>query len=228
MIPAPALRSYARFIPRGQWLAYLFALRLHSLRDRTLCWWFARRWSRDQRDRPYLASLARTRATLSRRLALVCDADRSKGCTMEEPGVVHDAVLLRDVRGDDLPVFFEQERDPVATAMAAFPVRQEDELMAHWREILGDATIAKKTFLCHGEVVGNIVSFGGPDAREVGYWFGRRYWGRGVATGALSAFLDLVTTRPLYAHVARHSRADQLRATRSWPRTPAGPQRSAL
>ena len=44
-------------------------------------------------------------------------------------------------------------------------------------------------------------------ARQVGYWLGRRYWGRGVATKALSAFLDLVTTRPLFAHVARHNAA---------------------
>ncbi len=39
--------------------------------------------------------------------------------------------------------------------------------------------------------------------REVGYWFGRQYWGKGVATRALAAFLDHVAVRPLYAHVVK-------------------------
>ena len=41
--------------------------------------------------------------------------------------------------------------------------------------------------------------------REVGYWIGKKYWGRGVATRALAAFLRLEARRPLYANVARHN-----------------------
>ena len=36
---------------------------------------------------------------------------------------------------------------------------------------------------------------------------GRQYWGKGVATTALAAFLHHVQARPLYAHVAKHNRA---------------------
>jgi RimJ/RimL family protein N-acetyltransferase len=36
----------------------------------------------------------------------------------------------------------------------------------------------------------------------VTYWIGRTHWGKGVATCALRAFLDLETTRPLYAAAA--------------------------
>jgi RimJ/RimL family protein N-acetyltransferase len=50
-----------------------------------------------------------------------------------------------------------------------------------------------------------VVSWGPPDERAVGYWIGRDYWGKGVATRALSNFLRLVKTRPLYAHVAEHN-----------------------
>jgi RimJ/RimL family protein N-acetyltransferase len=34
------------------------------------------------------------------------------------------------------------------------------------------------------------------------YWIGRSYWGRGIATAALSAFLAVERSRPLNAHVA--------------------------
>ena len=40
---------------------------------------------------------------------------------------------------------------------------------------------------------------------ELGYWLERDYWGRGVATRALVAFLAHETVRPLYAYVAKHN-----------------------
>lgn len=40
-------------------------------------------------------------------------------------------VLLRDVTESDLPIFFEQQLDPDATAMAAFPSRDREAFMAH-------------------------------------------------------------------------------------------------
>jgi RimJ/RimL family protein N-acetyltransferase len=41
--------------------------------------------------------------------------------------------------------------------------------------------------------------------REVGYWLGKGYWGKGIATQALKEFLKHIGTRPLYAHVAKHN-----------------------
>jgi RimJ/RimL family protein N-acetyltransferase len=41
---------------------------------------------------------------------------------------------------------------------------------------------------------------------EVGYWIGREYWGKGVATEALSQFLaHAEVRRPLHAAVAKHN-----------------------
>ncbi|MGH2682237.1 MAG: GNAT family N-acetyltransferase [Actinomycetota bacterium] len=115
-------------------------------------------------------------------------------------------VLLREVTESDLPVFFQQQRDPDANRMAAFPPRDWDAFIAHWKtKVLGDQTVDKKTILFDGEVAGNIVSFEHSGKREVGYWIGREYWGKGIATQALSMFLDLVTARPLYAGVAKHN-----------------------
>jgi RimJ/RimL family protein N-acetyltransferase len=39
----------------------------------------------------------------------------------------------------------------------------------------------------------------------VGYWIGRNYWGKGIATRALSEFLGQVAARPLNSRVAKHN-----------------------
>jgi len=116
-----------------------------------------------------------------------------------------DYVSLRDVTESDLPIFFEHQDDPEANRMAAFPAKNRSTFIAHWTRMLGNDTIIKKTVLFGGQVAGNVVSFEQDGQREVGYWIGRRFWGMGVATAALSAFLDLVETRPLYARVAKHN-----------------------
>jgi RimJ/RimL family protein N-acetyltransferase len=115
------------------------------------------------------------------------------------------AILLRDVIEDDLPIFFEQQLDPAATQMAAFPSRERPAFMAHWAKILADATVIAQTILFDEHVAGNIVSFELFVEREVGYWIGRQYWGKSIATMALAAFLEHVHARPLYAHVAKHN-----------------------
>jgi RimJ/RimL family protein N-acetyltransferase len=111
-------------------------------------------------------------------------------------------VRLRAVTEDDLPVFYEHQRDPIAHRMAAFSPRERDAFMAHWGSILRDASGVHRTIELGGTVAGHIVLFGIEGRREVGYWVGREFWGRGVATRALAAFLDEVSERPIYAGVA--------------------------
>lgn len=114
-------------------------------------------------------------------------------------------VLLRDVEESDLSIFYEQQLDPEATAMAAFPARDKESFMAHWAKIMTDDTVALKTMLFDGQVAGNIVSWEQDGDREVGYWVGKEFWGKGIATMALTEFLNQVKTRPLVAHVAKHN-----------------------
>jgi RimJ/RimL family protein N-acetyltransferase len=117
-------------------------------------------------------------------------------------------VRLRDVAEDDLPIFFDHQRDPVANAMAAFAARDRASFMEHWMtKVIGDDTVTKKTILFEGRVVGNIVSWEMSGQTLVGYWIGGDHWGRGIASRALSLFLVDVDTRPLYAHVAKHNTA---------------------
>ena len=114
-------------------------------------------------------------------------------------------IQLRDVIEADLPIFYEQQLDPDATQMANFPSRDREAFMAHWTRIMADESVQLKTILFNGEVAGNIVCFDQLGEREVGYWLGKEYWGKGIATQALEQFLKTIETRPLYAHVARHN-----------------------
>jgi RimJ/RimL family protein N-acetyltransferase len=114
-------------------------------------------------------------------------------------------IQLRDVVETDLPIFYEQQLDPEAVQMAGFPSRNRESFMKHWNKIVVDESIQIKTILFHGEVAGNIVCFDQLGEREVGYWLGKEYWGKGIATQALAAILKEIKTRPLYAHVAKHN-----------------------
>jgi len=115
-------------------------------------------------------------------------------------------VRLRDMTARDLPIFFEQQMDSAANYMAAFTAKDpadRNAFTAHWSRLLGDETVIKKTILFEGDVAGQVLSFERFGKREVCYWIGRQYWGKGIATQALSELLDHLKTRPLYARAAK-------------------------
>lgn len=119
-------------------------------------------------------------------------------------------VTLRDVRDDDLPILFAHQLDPDAIYMAAFTARDptdRDAFMAHWARIRADESITIQTILADGQVAGSIMRFDETGEPEVGYWLGREFWGNGIATRALAAFLRQVTTRPLFARVVKDNAA---------------------
>ncbi|MDJ0696473.1 GNAT family N-acetyltransferase [Mastigocoleus sp. MO_188.B34] len=120
-----------------------------------------------------------------------------------------DKIVLRNVADGDVLVFFEQQLDNDANYMAAFTGKDptdRDAFMMHWRKILVNKSIIIKTILFNGHIAGHILShesFGEP---EVSYWIGKDYWGRGIATKALSEFLKQtihIISYPLYARVAK-------------------------
>ena len=114
-------------------------------------------------------------------------------------------VLLRDATNADLPTLYEFQLDPEATAMADFPARDWETFRAHWSRILDDEANINKVVVADGQVAGSISSFEVDGRREVGYWFGREFWGKGIATRALAALLEHDAARPLHAHVAKHN-----------------------
>lgn len=127
----------------------------------------------------------------------------------EHPQRLIGRIVLRDAIPDDVPVFFEQQQDPVANHMAAFTSKDpadRNAFNAHWARLMMDPNVKVKTIIFDGQVAGSVASWvdvnwlGKP---EVTYWIGREFWGKGVATGALSEFLSLAKERPIYARTAR-------------------------
>ncbi len=114
-------------------------------------------------------------------------------------------MILRNVTDEDLPIFFEHQRDPEALRMAAFPSRERDAFMTHWRtNVLRPENVTRTIVMGH-VVVGYISSWEQDGKRLIAYWMGREHWGKGLATRALSEFLVLEPTRPLHAWVAVHN-----------------------
>jgi RimJ/RimL family protein N-acetyltransferase len=111
--------------------------------------------------------------------------------------------VLREVSEGDLATLHEFECDPEAAAMAAFPSRDRDAFMAHWAKTLANDSALTMTIVCEGRVAGNIGCWEAEGQRFVGYWIGREFWGRGLATQALAELVGMVEARPLYAHVVQ-------------------------
>jgi RimJ/RimL family protein N-acetyltransferase len=136
------------------------------------------------------------------------------------------SVQLRDVEADDLPLFFEHQRDPIAVALVGFRSRDRAAFDQHWEKLLADDSCLKKTIVADGQVAGNIGSWPSDGKRELGYWLDRALWGRGIATAALTAFLRLDQTRPLHAGVAKHNAAS-IRVLQKCGFTLLGPEEAA-
>jgi RimJ/RimL family protein N-acetyltransferase len=116
-----------------------------------------------------------------------------------------DEVRLREVVASDVESFFEQQRDPVACKMAAFTADNPNDranFLALWTGILANDEIIKRTIMVGDTLVGNVVFFFQFGMPSVGYWIDRKYWGRGIASRALSEFLTIATERPIYARTA--------------------------
>ncbi len=121
-----------------------------------------------------------------------------------------DNVQLRPVADGDLPIFFEHQRDPLGVHMAAFTVQDPDDRAAfddHWRRLLSDPTILMRTIEVNGQPAGHVSSYIGDAGLEITYWLGREYWGRGIASAALQAFLLVQTHRPLRGRAAADNAA---------------------
>ncbi len=71
--------------------------------------------------------------------------------------------------------------------------------MRHWEGILKNKAIVARTIVYKEKVAGHILCWKEKYEHRVGYWVGKPFWGRGIASAALAEFLRDVKIRPLFA-----------------------------
>jgi RimJ/RimL family protein N-acetyltransferase len=119
-------------------------------------------------------------------------------------------VRLREVEPADIPVLYEHQADPESVRLVGFTSRDREAHAAHLARQLADPQVVIRTVVDDdGAVAGHVLSFPRNGVREVGYWLGREFWGRGIATAALGEFLRVDTGRPLHGVVAEHNTASR-------------------
>ena len=124
-------------------------------------------------------------------------------------------IQLRDVTETDTAVFFNHLQHQPAQHMAAFIHEHPEDRAAHdahWAKLLESDSILKRSIElinpgAEPELVGHIISFTMEGDREITYWIDHNYWGKGIATEALRAFLSIEQTRPLYGRAAKDNTA---------------------
>lgn len=114
-------------------------------------------------------------------------------------------VALRPVEDGDLPFFFAWQADEESYRMAVVAPRDEETFAAHWSRIRSNPDCLLRTVVADGEVAGHALSWTAADGRVVGYWLGKGFWGRGIASEALRLYLEEEPQRPLFATVAEHN-----------------------
>lgn len=105
----------------------------------------------------------------------------------------------------DLYTLFSFQLDPEALYMAAFTPKDPGDpnaYMEKYTACLANPSIHMRTIKSDDRIVGSIAKFVLDNQAEITYWIDRPYWGRGIATAALHAFLEMEATRPIRARVA--------------------------
>ena len=91
--------------------------------------------------------------------------------------------------------------DSDSKRMAVANPRDLESFNEHWAKILGDQIVIAKVILVEGVVVGSISCFKMEGQDAIGYWIGKDFLGKGIATRSLDVLLHNVPTRPLNAWV---------------------------
>jgi RimJ/RimL family protein N-acetyltransferase len=114
-------------------------------------------------------------------------------------------LLLRNTIKKDLDLFFQYQLDEEANYMAAFTSPDpydKEKFYDKWEAIIKNKYIDYLSILFNNQIVGSIASFEMFGERNVSYWIDKKYWGKGIATKALTLFLNKYKSRPLFGRVA--------------------------
>jgi [ribosomal protein S5]-alanine N-acetyltransferase len=114
-------------------------------------------------------------------------------------------ITLTETKEEDLNSFFQFQLDNEAIYQAAFTSKDPNDKTAYMqkhKKLLMDPTINTRTIKVNDEIAGSIAKFVMENEAEITYWIDRKFWGQGIATTALMAFLKIERIRPIYGHTA--------------------------
>lgn len=114
-------------------------------------------------------------------------------------------ITLRKSVLPDLEFFFLFQLDEEANYLAAFTAKDPTDKAAYlqkYSKLVNDPTINMQTILVGEIIAGSISKFEMEGRAEITYWIDKQFWGKGIGTKALTAFLKNETTRPIYGRVA--------------------------
>ena len=66
-------------------------------------------------------------------------------------------ISLRPVAEADLPILFQQQLEPEAVAMSAYPSKDRGEFMRHWEGILKNKNVTARAIIYKEKVAGHII-----------------------------------------------------------------------
>jgi RimJ/RimL family protein N-acetyltransferase len=114
-------------------------------------------------------------------------------------------ITLRKTDPADLDQLFLFQLDPEACYLAAFMPKDhtnKEAYIAKYTPFLSDPTINMFTIFVNGVIAGSVSKYVMQGDAEITYWIDKQFWGQGIATRALTEFLKIETTRPIYGRVA--------------------------
>ncbi len=114
-------------------------------------------------------------------------------------------ITLRKTVLPDLEFFFLFQLDEEANYLAAFTAKDPTDKTAYlqkYSKLVNDPAINMQTILAGEIIAGSISKFEMEGRAEITYWIDKQFWGKGIATKALTALLENETTRPIFGRVA--------------------------
>jgi RimJ/RimL family protein N-acetyltransferase len=115
------------------------------------------------------------------------------------------SIQLRNVHLNDIAAFYAHhlQLHPLCKTASEEEIAAENIRFAErWERMILDSAVLVQAILWQGSVAGYIAHFAQLGRPALSYWVSKDYWGQGIATQAVEAFLPLVQPRPLYARVA--------------------------
>lgn len=114
-------------------------------------------------------------------------------------------IKLRPTEISDLNILFQFQLDKEGGYLAAFMPKDHTDKSAYinkHKKLLIDPSVNNQTIILKNTIVGSVGKFVMEGHPEITYWIDRNFWGQGIASTALNAFLQIELTRPIYGRVA--------------------------